>query len=343
MRRIMIHGPGGHERLVIEESQAPEPGPGEVLIEAEAIGVNYADCMVRMGLYKSAKDHVGWPICPGFEVAGKVAALGEGVADLRVGDPVVAVTRFFGYSTHLVVPENQAFPLPSSLTSGQAAGFPCVFLTAYYALRMLGNPRGGETMLVHSAAGGVGGALVQLGKVSGCRVVGVVGAAHKRDLVREHGASEVIDKSSEDLWAAAERHAPDGYHLIFDANGAVTLRQSYDHLAAPGKLIVFGFAGMLPKGRDRPNRLKLLYDWLRTPRFDPLHMTNNNRGVLGFNLSYLFAEIGLFHEAMAELLGWLEEGKIEPLPTRTFPFEDVAEAHRAIESGQTVGKLVLKV
>lgn len=352
MRKIVIHKPGGHDRLVIEEHPTPEPGPGEVLIEVQAIGVNYADCMVRMGLYRSAKDHVGWPITPGFEVAGRVADLGAGVSDLAAGTEVFAVTRFDGYATHLVVPRHQVFARPPSLDVQQAAGFPCVFLTAYYALFELANPRGGRhpegrqtqpAMLVHSAAGGVGGALVQLGKVAGCRVVGVVGAGHKVDLASKLGADAVIDTSSEALWPAARRHAPGGYHYVFDANGVATLKQSYRHLAAPGKLVVYGFHTMLAKGRDRPSWPKLFSAWLRTPRFDPLHMTNKNRGVLGFNLSYLFDQTELLAEVLPRLVGWLDEGALVPPPVATYRFEDVAEAHRAIESGRTVGKLVLTV
>ncbi len=348
MRQIIVHRPGGHQRLVVEERPDAEPGPGEVLIDVAAIGVNYADCMVRMGLYKSAKDHIGWPICPGFEAAGTVAAMGDGVDDLAVGERVVAVTLFGAYGTRLAVPRNQVFAVPEALTLEQAAAIPCVFLTAYYALFVLCLPapvdrRVGETMLVHSAAGGVGGALVQLGKVAGCRVVGVVGGGHKVETARGFGADEVIDKSSEDLWAAARRHAPKGYDFVFDANGAATLQRSYDHLASPGRLVVYGFHTMIPKGREHPSWPKLIRDWLRTPRFDPLKMTNTNRSVLGFNLSYQFEQIELLGRVMERLIRWLEDGAIRPPPVETYRFEDVADAHRAIESGRTVGKLVLTV
>ncbi len=348
MQQIIVHRPGGHDRLVVEQRPDPEPGPGEVLIDVGAIGVNYADCMVRMGLYKSAKDHVGWPICPGFEAAGTVAAVGEGVDDLAPGARVFAVTLFGAYSTLLAVPRSQVFAVPEALALEQAAAIPCVFLTAYYALFMLCLPapedrRGGETMLVHSAAGGVGGALVQLGKVAGCRVVGVVGGAHKVGAARSFGADEVIDKSSEELWAAARRHAPAGYDFVFDANGIATLRRSYDHLASPGRLVVYGFHTMMRKGRQRPSWPKLVAGWLRTPRFDPLRMTNANKSVLGFNLSYQFDQIELLGRVMARLAGWLDEGAIRPPPVMTYPFAEVAAAHRAIESGRTVGKLVLTV
>ena len=124
MKRIMIHKPGGYDRLVIEEAADPVPGPGEILVRVEAIGVNYADCVARMGLYKSAKQLSGYPLCPGFEIAGRVAALGAGVAGWAIGAPVMALTLFDAYSSHVVVPEGQVHPLPARLTMAEAAAFP---------------------------------------------------------------------------------------------------------------------------------------------------------------------------------------------------------------------------
>ena len=341
MQKVVIHHPGGHNRLRIEQHPDLSPGPGEVLVAVEAIGVNYADCVTRMGLYASAKHYVGFPITPGFEVAGRVAAVGPGVTDLQAGTEVMAVTRFNGYATQVVVKRDQVFPRPAKLSVQQAAGFAAVFLTAWFALLELAHPRAGDRLLVHSAAGGVGGALVQLGRIAGCKVVGVVGASHKVDPVRLLGADEVIDKSREDLWQAAERISPEGYNVILDANGVSTLQQSYRHLAPVGKLVVYGFHSMLPRKGGRPNRLHLLWDYYRTPRFNPFSLTTRNRSVLGFNLSFLFDRSALLHEAMDQLLGWVEDDKLQPLAVHTYPFEQVAQAHRDLESGQTVGKLVL--
>ena len=341
MRKIVIPSAGGYDRLTIAEGPDPAPGPGEVAIAVEAAGVNYADCIVRMGLYASAKEYVGWPITPGFEVAGTVAATGEGAADLERGARVLAVTRFGGYASRVVVPRRQVFRIPGPLSTVEAAGFPAVFLTAYFALCELANLRPGRTVLVHSAAGGVGSSLLQIARVLGCRPVGVVGAPHKVETARRLGAAEVIDKSSEDLWAAAERHAPGGYDVILDANGVATLGESYAHLAPAGKLVVYGFHTMMPRQGGRPRWLKLAWDWLRTPRFDPLRMTNENRSVLAFNLSYLFDRAEILEEGMGRILAWVAEKKVVAPPVKTYPFADVALAHQAIESGATVGKLVL--
>lgn len=343
MRKVVIHRPGGYARLRIETHPDPAPGPDEVLVETEAVGVNYADCVVRMGLYASARRYVGWPITPGFEFAGQVRAVGRNVGDLAPGARVFGVTRFGGYATHVVVPRRQIFALPPGLDACQAAGFPAVFMTAYFALFELAHPRPGARLLVHSAAGGVGSALVQLGRVAGCRVVGVVGATHKVSAVAALGAEAVIDKSREDLWRAARRHAPDGYDVVLDANGVATLRQSYRHLASPGKLVVYGFHSMLPRRGGRPDYLRLLVDLVRTPRFSPLALTNDNKSVLAFNLSYLFDHHALLAEGMGRLLAWLEAGRIAPPQVTPYPFERVADAHRALESGQTVGKLVLRI
>jgi len=341
MRRVAIRRPGGYERLEIIEVPDPAPGTGEIAIAVEASGVNFADCIVRMGLYESQKKYVGWPATPGFEVAGRVAACGPGVQGLQPGDQVVAVTRFGGYASRVVVPAAQAFPLPPAMGVAAAAGFPVVFLTAYYALLELAHPRPRSSILVHSAAGGVGGAAVQLAKLLDAHVVGVVGASHKVEPARGFGADVVIDKSTEPLWPAAERAAPDGYHVILDANGAATLKQSYRHLAPTGRLVVYGFHTMFRLRGGRVRLLPLVWSYLRTPRFHPIRMVNQNRSVLAFNLSYLFSHGDLLREAAGRLFDWLAEGRIRPPPVTTYPAAEVARAHRDLESGGTVGKLVL--
>lgn len=151
-RAVVVRRPGGFGRLRLEEVQVPAPGPGEVRVAVGAIGVNFADVIVRMGLYATAREEVGWPITPGFEVAGRVESVGEGVDDLAPGDDVVAVTFFGAYATHVVAPRVQVFRRPPSLDEASAGGLVVAALTAHYALFELGHARSGETALVHSAA-----------------------------------------------------------------------------------------------------------------------------------------------------------------------------------------------
>lgn len=340
MRKIVIDRPGGPQVLRLCQADDPLPGPGQLRIRVAACGVNYADGIIRMGLYASAKQLHGYPITPGFEVAGVIDAVGAGVDPARIGGPVLALTLFGGYTDCLVLDADQAFALPAGLSMTQAAALPTVFLTAWFmACRQL-RSRPGDHWLVHSAAGGVGSALVQLGRLQGCRVIGVVGAAHKVEHVRALGAEAVIDKSSEALWTRAKALAPNGYQAVFDANGVSTLGQSYRHLAAAGTLAIYGFHSMLPRD-GRVRWLRLAWDWLRTPRFNPLDMTQSNRSVVAANLSFLQGESALLREGMQWLLGEFSAGRLQPLPVQTFPLAEAAAAQATLESGRSVGKLVL--
>jgi synaptic vesicle membrane protein VAT-1 len=343
MQRISIAKAGSFERLVLVDAPDLRPGPGEVLVATRAAGVNFADVVVRLGLYEAAKKYVGWPITPGFEFSGEVAELGEGVSDLELGARVFGLTRFGGYASHVCVPRAQLFHVPAALSHAQAATFPTVHLTAYYALRevLRTRPGRGERLLVHSAAGGVGLAALQLARADGLSAIGVVGAAHKREVAMAYGATDVIDKSSQALWPEVERLAPTGLHYVLESNGAETLKQSYAHLRPTGRLIVYGFTSMLSRGSGRPNWLKLAWDYLRTPRFHPLEMVNVNKGVIGFNLSYLFEEQDLLEQAMTRMLAELATGALRPLPVTEFPLARAADAHQALQSGTSVGKLAL--
>jgi NADPH:quinone reductase-like Zn-dependent oxidoreductase len=340
MHRIRISRPGGYEALQWVEAPDLTPGPGEVIIATEAAGVNYADGIIRMGLYASAKDLHGYPITPGFEVAGRVAALGEGVEGLQVGDEVVGVTLFNGYATQVRLLAQGVFPKPPGLAMAEAATLPTVFLTAWWMVHRQVHPRPGDRWLVHSAAGGVGSALLQLARLAQAETVGVVGRTHKVAYAHGMGAGAVVDKSREPLWPSVERLAPEGFDAVFDANGIATLAESYRHLAPTGKLVVYGFHTMLPQD-GRLNWFSLVWNWLRTPRFNPLKMTGHNRSVMAANLSYLQARAPDLREGMLWLLERFTSGALTPLPVETYPMDRAAEAQRRIESGETVGKLAL--
>lgn len=343
MKIVSIAQPGSFERLRVVDAPAPKLGPGEVRVATRAAGVNFADVVVRLGLYESAKKYVGWPITPGFEFSGEVTELADGVDDLRLGERVFGLTRFGGYASELCVPRGQLFRVPAAWSHAEAATFPTVHLTAYYALREVLRTRPGrdEHVLVHAAAGGVGLAALQIARADGLVPIGVVGASHKRDAASRYGASAVIDKSTQALWPEVERLAPGGLHYVLESNGAETLKQSYAHLRPTGRLVVYGFTSMLSRGRGRPNWPKLAWEFLRTPRFHPLEMVNANKGVVGFNLSYLFEEQYLLEEAMTRMLAEVAAGALRPLPVTEFAFADAGAAHRALQGGATIGKLVL--
>lgn len=357
-QRITIDQPGSYERLRLETvAELPAVPSGHVRVRVHAAGVNMADACIRMGLYSSQKLYAPFPMTPGFEFAGEIDRVAPDVVDalqrdraLAVGSECFGVTLFWAYAEFVVVPYRQLFRRVPSWSLPQLAGFPAVFLTALYAIRKCAHVERGARTLVHSAGGGVGLALCQLLRALDCVVVGVVGAPHKVAAAKLAGATHVIDKSAAGaaLWAQIEQLVPNKFDAVFDANGVETLRASYEHVAPGGTLVVYGFHTMLPTtGGDvqlwsAPLAfLRLAWNWLRSPTIDPMTLTTANRSVSGFNLSFLFDQIALFETYMGEMVGMMERGEIKPLPVQTFELADVGSAHRAIESAQTIGKLVL--
>lgn len=197
---ISIPSAGGYDKLEYKDLSEDEFTEGAnikidetidkedlVVVKTYASGVNYADICIRWGLYESAKKFVGWPITPGFEFSGEIESKGKNVTKFEIGQKVFGVSLFGAYSKRIRVPKNQIFPLPKNLDKNEAAGFMTVALTAWYGLFELARPRAGGWILVHSVAGGVGSMLVQLAKIHGCHVVGVVGGSHKVDMAKELG------------------------------------------------------------------------------------------------------------------------------------------------------------
>jgi NADPH:quinone reductase-like Zn-dependent oxidoreductase len=343
LKKIVIRSAGSYEKLEFVEAPNFVPEKDEVIIAVHAIGVNFADVCVRLGVYESAKEYVGWPITPGFEVSGTVKSVGPAVTKFKVGQEVIGFTRFDGYATEVRVPESQVLPLPKNFTLAEGAGFPAVFFTAYHAIYQNVALPSKAKVLIHSAAGGVGTALVQLCKSEGFHTVGVIGSSHKRAYLEKFGPDVIIDKSKQDLWAEAKKAVPNGYDVVFDANGFSTLKESYKHLRPTGKLVVYGSHDLLSKKGGHINYLKAGLGLLRTPRFNPLEMISSNRGVVGFNVSFLFDEKDRISGCIEGTRKKIEEGKIRPIPITKIPFEKVADAHKLIESGQSVGKIVLTV
>ncbi|KAL9185349.1 hypothetical protein ACHAXT_003126 [Thalassiosira profunda] len=332
-----------------------------VIIRNEAFSVNYADCTIRWGLYESAKKFVGWPIVPGFDVAGNVEFVSNDCGNnephkLKVGDRVFGCTLFGAYSDRICCPTKQLRKIPDCIESfAEAAAFPAVSLTALYALHLAGyfpiTAGGGsryqftnKSILIHSAAGGVGSFLVQMSKILGLHVVGVVGSTSKVDDAKSLGCDVVIDKSTENLWTMAEMASPEGYATIMDANGVSTLQESYNHLAPSGRLVVFGFHSNLPMGSSMLNPL----EWVRMakkaaslPKFDAMDLTVANKSILGFNLSFFSEETEVLSGMFDQVLEWIEEGKLSCPRICEMPMERIAEAHAYIQSGQSSGKIIL--
>jgi NADPH:quinone reductase-like Zn-dependent oxidoreductase len=337
MKRVVVRRPGGHEALELLDEADPLPGPGQYRVRVRAAGVNYADVIVREGYYEAAKGL--YPLSPGFEFAGTVDASGPGAEGFGVGDRVFGFTRFGGYASVQLAEPGRLRRMPDGWEFAECAALPAVHFTAYHALFKVAKVSAGETVLIHSAAGGVGTALLQQARIAGLRAIAVVGSERKLSVAREFGASAAFVRGPR-LWEDLDRAAPDGFDAVFDANGVTTPRPGFERLKLGGRLVVYGFGEIMPRG-GRPFLPLLAWNWLRVPRFSPLEMTARNRAVLGFNVDYLTDNAELARDGFDAIARWAREGVVKKPPVTAFSAERAADAHRALESGETVGKLVL--
>jgi len=341
-----------------------------VILQNEAFSVNYADCTIRWGLYESAKKFVGWPIVPGFDIAGIIQShsnikskagktnveerSSRGRLEFEEGDRVFGCTLFGSYSSHVLVPSIQLRKIPKNLSFAQAASLPAVSLTALHALSLAGHyplpsKYTNKAILIHSAAGGVGGMLVQMAKILGLSpIVGVVGSSKKISHAKALGCDVVIDKSecttSASLWTLIEKASPNGYSTVMDANGVSTLQESYNHLTPTGRLIIFGFHSNLPMGQAllSPKQwFRMIKGLGKMPTFDPMDLTVSNKSVLGFNLSFFSEEKEVCSDLLDQVCSWVEQGRLKCPSITEMRINDIGEAHKLIQSGQSVGKIVI--
>eukprot|EP00603_Paraphysomonas_imperforata_P004701 CAMPEP_0114442082 /NCGR_PEP_ID=MMETSP0103-20121206/16736_1 /TAXON_ID=37642 ORGANISM="Paraphysomonas imperforata, Strain PA2" /NCGR_SAMPLE_ID=MMETSP0103 /ASSEMBLY_ACC=CAM_ASM_000201 /LENGTH=421 /DNA_ID=CAMNT_0001613275 /DNA_START=1 /DNA_END=1266 /DNA_ORIENTATION=+ len=328
-----------------------------VLVETDFFSINYADVCIRWGLYESALRFVGFPIVPGFDFSGKVMWAGKD-SNFATGDVVFGFSLFGSYSRRVLVPSRQirVAPLQTHIQGSPAfdqallAGVPAAAATALHAValaRAWPEPlrTHNKAVLIHSAAGGVGSQLVTMCKLVGLGpIVGVVGSSHKVKYCKQLGADYVIDKSKQDLWKEAKKISPEGFAAIFDANGISTLKDSYEHTARCGTLVIYGFHSNLPKASTLLSPMswvKMIADVFKMPAFDPMELTLESRTVAGFNLSFFEKEHEMCEKYLNQITTWLGEGKITPSPVTTFSIDEVGQAHELIQSGMSRGKLVV--
>ncbi len=338
MRQVVIPKYGPPEVLAVREAPDPEPKAGEVRVRVGAAGINFADIAARMGLYPDAPK---LPMVVGYEVAGKVEKVGPGVAAVREGDDVLAMTHFGGYSDVVCVPEGMVVPRPAGMSVEEGAALPVTYLTAYHAMIQVGALKSGERVLIHSAGGGVGTAAIQLAKIVGAETYGTASGA-KHETLKKLGLDHAIDYTKVDFEAAVrDLTGGKGVHMVLDPVGGESWKKGYRLLAPTGRLCCFGFSEM-SRGRTKRSILKVAWEFLTMPRFSPIPLMNDNRGVYGVNMGHLWGQLDLLREEMAALMGYYATGKIKPIVDRAFPFAEAPAAHAFIQARKNVGKVLLK-
>lgn len=322
MLAVRVHETGGPEVLRAEPVPVPQPGPGEALVRLEAAGLNFIDVYKRSGLYP-----VPLPATLGEEGAGTVVALGEGVADLRVGDRVAWANVLGAYAEYAVVPSAKLVPVPPGIDVRQAAALMLQGMTAHYLATSTYALRAGDRCLVHAAAGGVGLLLVQIAKRRGAYVIGTAGSDEKAELARAAGADAVIVYTRQDFVAETRRLTDGrGVHVVYDSVGRSTFLPGLDLLVPRGMMVLFGQSS----GPAEPIDPQLL----------------NRKGSLFLTrptLGHYVATPEELRRRAGELFEWVARGELAVRIGARFPLAEAAEAHRALEGRRTTGKVLLDV
>ena len=336
MRQIYITRSGGPEVLKIQESPDPSPGKGEVLVRVKAAGINFADILARQGLYP---DSPKLPCVVGYEVSGVVESVGDEVDQNLLGKPVIAMTRFGGYSDVVVVSASQIFEKPDTLSFEQGAAIPVNYLTAYALLVVMGSLHASESVLIHNAGGGVGLAALDIAIHIGATTFGTASPS-KHDFLKTRGLDHSIDYRTGD-WLAAlkELTGGRGVELVIDPLGGGHWKKSYKALRTTGRLGMFGISTASATGLK--GKLNMVKAAAQTPFFHPFGLLNRNRGVFGLNLGHMWHEQEKVAGWTRVLLDGVHDGWVRPHVDKTFTFEQAGDAHAYMEARKNIGKVIL--
>lgn len=334
---------GSLNRLRRESESLEPPPPGHARVAVGAVGLNFADIAACLGLYSATPSGA---FVPGLEFAGTVEAAGDGVTSVAPGDRVIGLTRFGGYATSINADARYLHPLPAGWTLADGAALPVQAITAWYAINDLGACRPGHAVLVQSGAGGVGlNALEILGGI-GARSIATIGSESKVPVLMERAGLErrqiiVRDRRAfrDQLDDALCANGLRGFDLVLDAVAGPYFEPAYRRLRPAGRLVIYGAADLMPSG-SRTNWLTLAARYVRRPRVDPINMVSANRSVMGFNLIWLWDEANRLPEAYEGVFRHITR---PPLIGRRFPFADAPAALGHLQSGASVGKVVLEV
>ncbi|HEX9161381.1 MAG TPA: NADPH:quinone oxidoreductase family protein [Thermoanaerobaculia bacterium] len=336
MRAVLLTRYGGAEVLRIVDVPLPEPRRGEVRVRIEFIGVNFAEVLSRRGVY-------GWaprlPYIPGMEASGVVDAVGEGVTTLSRGDAVIVGTQYGTYAEFICQPADRVLPAPRDFSPAESAAFGVNYLTAWIGLMEMARLRPSDTLLVTSAAGGVGTAAVQIGARFGARVIGASGRG-KQDVVRELGAAAALDYDDPRWEQQLERATGGrGVDVALEMAGGRIYRAAVRSLAPMGRIVIAGASSGFARSRNPLARLAALRNvpWPWVP-----DMVRRSYGVLNFHVGWLL-DSGVIRPQWDALVRFVEQHHIRPVVGHEFAFDDIAEAHRTLEERRNIGKVVVRV
>ncbi len=327
---------GNLNNLKLVEENLSDPAPGQVTVAVSAIGLNFADIFAMFGLYSATPKGT---FIPGLEYAGTIVKVGSDVTSVQVGDRIMGVTRFGAYTTHLNIEETYVIPIPQGWTDEEASGYLVQVLTAYYGLTYLGRLEKEETVLIHSAAGGVGILANRIAKKYGAFTIGTVGSSDKVDFCKKEGYDRVIVRSNNFGTDLKKALGDRKLNVVMECIGGKIFTEGFKQMTEQGRMVIYGAAQYASPGK-RPNYLKAAWMFLNRPKIDAQQLAEDNKTVSGFNLIYLYEKSDLLHQLLSEL----KELNLEkPHVGNVIDFDKMIDAIQLFQTGKTVGKVVIKV
>ena len=338
MKRTVWQTPkaGAIDRLQLNEETMPKLAEGKVRIQVKSVGLNFADIFAITGLYSATPSGA---FIPGLEFSGEIIDVCETDFNhpFKVGDAIMGVTRFGGYASKIDIEPEYLTPLPDNWSAQQGAAYLVQTLTAFYALTELGNIKAKQSVLIHSAAGGVGLQAMKLVKAMGANPVGTVGSQSKAEFLQSLGFSDVYVRQEhfEQQLAQDQRQ----FDLVLDGIGGAVQQASFNRLKPMGRLVVFGAAEFTP-GKNRPNYLKAAWQYLNRPKYDVMNMISDNKSVMAFNLIWLWQQVDYLTDLIQKMQGFQIS---PPYVGHEYPFASAHEALHCLREGQSMGKVVLNI
>ena len=335
MKKVIYPKIGGPESIQIVEHTLDDLASNQVKVRVHRAGINFADLMMRQGLYGSNPD---FPFTPGYEVSGEVMEYGEHVNWIEKGQRVIAMTGFGGYSEEVIVDAKRIVPIPDSISYDQAAAMPVTYGTAYHMLIYLGGLKPGDSVLIHHAAGGVGTAAAQICQAFGAGLIIGTASKPKKEFVESLGMY-FVDKDQDDFVEVCKNLTEGkGVHQAIDPVAGKHLMRSYNALRNGGKLHCFGASSAVPN--ERRSMIAAFNMWRNTPKFNPMDMMTSNKSVFGVHMGRMDDET-IFENHLSDLGKLMEQGKIKPIIDSVWRFDEVAEAQRYIHNRKNKGKVLL--
>ena len=331
-----INKAGSLDNLKLVEEELTELSANEVTIEVKAIGFNFADLFAIQGLYSATPKG---SFIPGLEYSGVIIKCGNSVSDFTVNDNVMGVIKFGAYTTHINMNHRFVQKLPDGWTFEEGAAFTVQSLTAYYALIELGNIKDKDTVLVHSAAGGVGIYANRIAKKFNAYTIGTVGSNSKVDFLKDEEYDDVIVRDNNFIGNLKHSLGERKLNIVLESIGGKIFKDSFELLSPTGRIIIYGGAQFMSHS-SRPNYLKLLFQYITRPKVDPLSLSDTNRSVMGFNLIYLWDKPEEMKRMLTDILNFNLK---KPYIGSTFSFDKLPDALKHFQSGKTIGKVVVRI